>query len=564
MSSLSDSIDSMINLLDLLAQGAVAQAVLILSIVAATGLALGSLGIRGIKLGAAGVLFAGIFFGQLGMHMDEHILGFVRDFGLLLFVYTVGLQVGPSFFSSIKQQGLKLNILGAGVVLLGTLIIAIYRMVFHFAVPVLAGLFSGGTTNTPSLAAAQAVLQNLKGENHGEMLGMAYAVAYPFGIIGIILTMLLIRQWFKIDVEDETRQMEALNQANSASPDFVDLEITNPNLDGLPLHDLPFATEAGVVFSRLHRQGKVIVPESDSVVRLGDSLRLVGPRSKLQEFETIIGKRSSVDLQSLPSEITTKYVYVTRSSVLGKSLGEVNLEHEYGAIATRVMRAEVEFAANDKVRLQFGDLLYIVGPDDGVTAVSELVGDKPKVLDHPHVLPVFVGIFFGVVLGSFPIFLPGMPAPVRLGLAGGPLIVALILSQVGRIGPLIWYMAPSANLALREIGIILFLACVGLKSGSGFLEVLLSGKGFYWMGAGIFFTLVPLVVVGFFARRIWKIDYSTLCGVLAGSMTDPPALAFATNITRSDRPLIAYAAVYPLVMILRVFTVQVLVLLWMP
>ena len=549
--------------MEILAQGPVAKAILAVSIVAAAGLTLGSLGIRGIRLGAAGVLFAGIFFGQLGMHIDERILEFVRDFGLLLFVYTVGLQVGPGFLSSVKQRGLQLNALGAAVVLLGGVIVAGFRFLFHFPVPVIGGLFAGASTNTPSLAAAQAALQNGTSVNlaSGDLLGMAYAVAYPLGIVGIILTMVIVRKLFSIDVELETRNVELSAMGKERAPDFIDLEVTNPNVDGLALRDLPFAAEAGVVFSRLLRSGSVIVPEDDSVVRLGDGLRLVGPKAKLLEFEPIIGRKNSIDIKSVPSELTTEHLYVTKSQVLGKSLGELNFERAYGAVVTRVTRADVEFAANDSVRLQFGDFLLVVGSGEGVAQVGELVGNKPKVLDHPHVLPVFVGILLGVILGGLPIVLPGMPAPVRLGLAGGPLIVALILSQVGRLGPLIWYLSPSANLVLREIGIVLFLACVGLKSGSRFLEVLLSGSGFYWMAAGAVLTFVPLMIVGVVARRFFKLDYPTLCGVLAGSMTDPPALAFATSITKSDQPLVAYAAVYPLVMILRVFIVQVLVLI---
>ena len=546
----------------MLAQGPVAQAILALSIVAAAGLALGSLGVAGVRLGTAGVLFAGIFFGQLGMQIDERILEFVRDFGLLLFVYTVGLQVGPGFFSSLKQRGLLLNSLGAAIVLLGGLMVAGFRFLFHFPVPVIGGLFAGATTNTPSLAAAQAALQGFTRPNpaSSDLLGMAYAVAYPFGIVGIILTMLLVRKIFSIDVEFEARNVALSAQASERIPDYIDLEVTNPNVDGLALRDLPFAAEAGVVFSRLLRGGNVTVPEDDSVVRLGDGLRLVGPKARLLQFEPVMGRKSSVDIKSVPSDLTTGHLYVTKRQVLGKGLGELNFESAYGAVVTRITRADVEFAANDRVRLQFGDSLFVVGSENGVSQVGELVGNKPKVLDHPHVLPVFVGVLLGVILGSLPIVLPGMPAPVRLGLAGGPLLVALVLSQVGRLGPLIWYLSPAANLVLREIGIVLFLACVGLKSGSRFLDVLLSGSGVYWMAAGAVLTFVPLVIVGIVARKFFKLDYPTLCGVLAGSMTDPPALAFATGVTKSDQPLVAYAAVYPLIMILRVFIVQVLIL----
>jgi putative transport protein len=552
----------MFHWMESLAPGIVAQAVLAISIVAAVGLALGSLGFRGVRLGTAGVLFVGIFFGQLGMHIDERILEFVRDFGLILFVYTIGLQVGPSFFSSLRRQGLQLNALAGSVVLLGGLIAACFRGLFRFSIPAVAGIFSGATTNTPSLAAAQAVLQGFKDQpsSNTDLLGMAYAVAYPFGIIGIILTMLLIKKVFALDPKTEAIAAETATDADNRTPDYVDLEVTNPNVDGLSLRDVPFALESGIVFSRLYRNGHVNVPADDSEIHLGDVVRLVGPKTKLVEFERVIGQKSAIDLKTVPSELTTERLYVTKRSVLGTSLRELNFEQLYGAVVTRVTRAEVEFAARDDVRLQFGDLLFVVGSEGGVTKVAGLIGNKPSALDHPHVLPVFVGIMLGVILGSVPIVLPGTPAPVRLGLAGGPLIVALMLSQIGRAGPLIWYLTPGANLVLREIGIVLFLACVGLKSGSRFLDVLISGSGVYWMLAGAFLTMFPLVLAGFVARVILKLDFATICGVLAGSMTDPPALAFAGTITNSDRPLVAYAAVYPLVMILRVFVVQILIL----
>jgi putative transport protein len=529
----------MFHWMEALVQGNVGQAVLAICIVAAIGLGVGSIGLRGVRLGTAGVLFVGIFCGQLGMQIDERILEFVRDFGLILFVYTIGLQVGPGFFSSLKSQGLQLNALAAGVVLLGGLIAASLRLVFRFSIPAVAGIFSGATTNTPSLAAAQAVLQNLKDQpsSNADLLGMAYAVAYPFGIIGIILTMLLIKRVFHIDAETDRIDDRAVKDSEDRTPDYVDLEVTNPNVDGVGVGNLPLASEMGIVFSRLYRDGVVNVPSDDSVIHTGDIVRLVGPKAKLAEFEKVIGRRSALDLRSVPSQVTTEHLYVTKGTVIGKSLSDLHFDHSYGVVVTRVTRAEVEFAARDNVRLQFGDLLFVVGSKSGVMKVADLVGNKPKALDHPHVLPVFVGILLGVILGSAPIVLPGIPVPVRLGLAGGPLVVALVLSQIGRAGPLIWYLSPGANFVLRELGIVLFLACVGLKSGRRFMEVLISGNGVYWMVAGAVLTLVPLLLAGLLARVVLRLNFSTICGVLAGSMTDPPALAFAGTITKSDQPL---------------------------
>jgi putative transport protein len=548
--------------MDYLAPGMVAHAVLVLSVVAALGLVFGSLGFKGVRLGTAGVLFAGLLLGQAGFHIDQNILEFVRDFGLILFVYTVGLEVGPSFFSSLKRHGLRLNFIASGIVILGGLLVVAFRFFFHFSLPTVAGLFSGATTNTPSLAAGQAALQNLAQLPPGssDLLGMAYAIAYPFGVVGIILTMLLIQKTFRPHAESETEELDSRPETDSQALDAVDLQVTNPNCDGITIGNLPFRGESGIVFSRLLSNGKVTVPEDDSVIHVGDTLRLVGPRAKLSQFETVIGQKSRVNLGDISNEIGVERLHVTKREVLGKSLGDLNFEHYYGTVGTRLNRAGVQLAASDSAHLQFGDLLTVVGPKDGVAKVAELVGNKADVLEHPHVLPVFVGIMLGVLVGSLPIGLPGMPAPLRLGLAGGPLLVALCLSRIGRVGPLIWYLTPGASLALREIGIVLFLACVGLKSGGRFLEMLLSQSGLSWLAAGALLTFIPLALVGFLARFLLKIDYPTLCGVLAGSMTDPPALAFASSITKSDRPLVAYAAVYPLVMILRVFLVQILVL----
>jgi putative transport protein len=372
--------------------------------------------------------------------------------------------------------------------------------------------------------------------------------------------MLLVQKTIRVAAKQPVEGLDLGAELDSQIPEYLDLEVTNPNCEGIAIRRLPFSAQSGIVFSRLFRNGKVMVPEDDSVIHLGDSLRLVGPKAKLTEFETVIGRKSKVNLKEVPNELTTERLHVTKPEVLGKTLGELNFEHHFGTVGTRINRTGVELAASHLVHLQFGDLLTVVGPEKGVAQVAALVGNKADALNHPHVLPVFVGIMVGVLVGSLPIALPGMPAPVRLGLAGGPLLVALCLSQVGRLGPLIWYLTPGANLALREIGIVLFLACVGLKSGGRFLEMLFSESGLSWLGAGALLTFVPLALVGFLARAFLKIDYPTLCGVLAGSMTDPPALAFATNITKSDRPLVAYAAVYPLVMILRVFLVQILVL----
>jgi putative transport protein len=546
-----------------LAAHSVTETVAILCLVIATGLAIGSLAVKQLRFGVAGVLFSGLLFGHFGFRIDQHLLEFLREFGLILFVFTIGLQVGPSFLSSLKKQGLLLNALGAGVVVLGGLFAILWAFFPGISVPAVAGLFSGATTNTPSLAAAQAALENLPTKLPGssDLPGMAYAVTYPFGILGIILTMFLVRRIFRVDVATEVAAVAEDQRRNPHAPDYLDLEVTNANLDGLPIKQVPFYANSGLIASRLFRDSKLTVPTEETTLRLGDSLRLVGPRATLRELANVIGKPSAIDLRSVPSDVTTDRIYVTRRDVLGRTIGELQFAERFGVAVTRITRAEVEFAAGDNLRLHLGDLLFVVGPNDGIRQVSEAVGNKPKALTHPQVLPVFVGILLGVLLGSLPIAFPGVPAPLKLGLAGGPLLVAILLSQFGRIGPLVWYLTPAANLVLREIGIVLFLACVGLKSGERFFDVLLQGQGFIWMLLGAIITFIPLMIAGIVGRMVGRLDYATLCGVLAGSMTDPPALAFAATLTQSDQPLISYATVYPLVMILRIVIAQAIVLL---
>jgi putative transport protein len=425
------------------------------------------------------------------------------------------------------------------------------------------GLFSGGTTNTPSLAAAQQALKEVHGAGAPEigMPALGYAVAYPFGIVGIILTMLLIRSVFRINPATDAAAFEKEQRAGEAHLENINLEVRNENLAGLPISKLLAMSEPGVVISRRSRGDKVEVAQPDMPLALGDVIHAVGPKPALESLRVVVGKLSDVDVRTLPSEIATERILVSKKSHLGRSIGELDFENLYGVIITRVARGDVEFAASTAVRVQFGDLLTVVGQPDSIARVARELGNSPKQLNHPHLIPVFLGIALGVLLGSMPLSIPGIPAALKLGMAGGPLLAALILSQVGRIGPLIWYMPPSANFMLREVGIVLFLSCVGLKSGTQFFGLLANGQGLLWMGLAAFITLIPILLVGLFARVVRKENFVNICGLLAGSMTDPPALAFANQITKSDTPSISYATVYPLVMLLRVFVAQALVLL---
>ncbi len=533
------------------------SAIFTISAVIALGVALGSLRFKKIGLGSAGVLFVGIVFGQLGFQIESHVLEFVRDFGLLLFVYSVGLQVGSSFFSSLGHSGLKLNFLAAFVVGAGTLIAFGLDLLLRLGTPATAGLLAGATTNTPSLAAAQAALEVAGSQfRQGNQVGMAYAVAYPFGIAGIIVSILVARKLFG----DETSHEIGSNRPGDA-PVATDFEVTNVNLDGRKLSTIPMLLHEQVVVSRICRGDQVFVPTNDASLALRDRIRIVGPRQNVSQLEALIGPRSQPIPKSGTGNVTAKRLFVTNAAVAGRTLSELAFDENYGVVVTRLTRAEVEFTARESIALHLGDLLVAVGPAEALEAVGRALGNEPKALDHPPLAALFSGILGGVILGSIPIYLPGLPAPVRLGLAGGPLIVAILVSQLGRLGPLNWYLTPGANFALREFGIALFLACVGLKAGHGFLETVFSIRGVTWAASGMLVTLVPLLSAALMGRKLLRLSRGTLAGVLAGSMTDPPALAFASSLEKSDEPLVAYAAVYPLTMVLRVFLAQLLVLL---
>jgi putative transport protein len=539
----------------------IAHAVLVLGLVAACGLALGSIRVLGVRLGVAGVLFSGLAFGHFGLSLDPQILEFVRDFGLILFVYTIGVQVGPGFLSSLRRQGLRLNLLAAAIVLVGVAVtVAVYSL-GKVQAPAAVGLFSGATTNTPSLAATQQALQDKTLSDELRALpGLGYAIAYPFGVLGVILTMLVLRLAFRIDLQEEKRIFARSEEEAKPRLSVVNLEVQNPNLEGLALEKLPFPASAGVAISRILHEGRVRAARPELQLHLGDTLLAVGPKERLEELRILVGRESSMSLTSLPSDISSRRLIVTQRSALGKTVDELDLRRRYGVVVTRVARADIELPVSPEVRLQFGDSLLAVGEHEGVERAAKELGNSPKQLDHPILVPVFVGIALGVIVGSWPFYFPGVPAAVRLGLAGGPLLVAIVLSRIGKIGPLVWYMPISANFMLREVGISLFLACVGLRAGDRFLATLLQGDGVKWLALAALITLIPPLVVSVLARVAFKLNYLSLCGLLAGSMTDPPALAFVTNATGSEGPSIAYATVYPLTMFLRVLCAQVMIL----
>lgn len=542
----------------------VALAALLISVVGACGVALGEIKIKGIGLGVGGVLFAGIAFGHFGAELSPELLQFIRDFGLILFVYTIGIQVGPGFFESLKKAGLTLNLLAASIVGMGALVVMALAKLLALPVPAMLGLFSGAVTNTPSLAAGQQILGEL-GVPAAEIAttGTAYAIAYPFGIAGILIAILLVRFVLRILPEDEAAAFEKMRQQDAGSIDMIDLLIQNPGLNGLKISELTVLQWAGVVPSRLRRGNEVMVPTADTIIHTGDILHIVGPQEKLKGLVHTIGEIASPVRTEQDKEIHVEKLAVTNTAILGKSIAQSGYSAGQKVAITRVTRAGVDLSPMSGLRLQFGDIVTIVGRAEDIDEAAPSIGNSRHKLQHMEVLPLFVGIALGVLLGSIAFTLPGMPVPVKLGLAGGPLIMAIFLARIGHIGPYVWFMPPSVMYGLREVGIVMFLAAVGLKAGHNFVDTLLSGEGLLWFVCGAAVTLIPLLIAGFVGRLVLKLNYLTLTGVLAGSMTDPPALAFASAMSRTDAPALAYATVYPLTMCLRILIVQLMGLaLW--
>ncbi|MDA8243883.1 MAG: putative transporter [Elusimicrobia bacterium] len=543
----------------LFSPGSAAWTVFLIMLVSAAGLAIGNLRVLGINLGIAGVLFSGILAGHFGLSADEHTLEFLREFGLILFVYSIGTQVGPGFFSLFRKQGIRLNLIAAAIVLGGAAAALLGAKLAGLDVPAAVGLYSGAVTNTPSLAAAQQALSAVRPEA-ANAASVAYALAYPGAIIGIILTMVLIRRLFRSQAERELLETEPDKAASSLQAASITVE--NRNLDGLRIKDVPALDELGIVVSRVLHEGVLSVAHDDTVLRAGDTLLAVGQPESVRKFTLVVGSPSPTDLKKMPSRIIHSRVIVTKKDVIGKTLGELGLESRYDVAVTRAARADVEFLVSGSYELQFADNLVIVGEEAAVGKAAAALGNSPKDLNHPQLIPAFIGIAAGVLLGSIPISLPGLSTPVRLGLAGGPLIMGILLSYIQSIGPLTWYLPPAGNLMLRELGIVLFLACVGLKAGGRFFETLASGPGLTIVLLSFLVTVLPILIAGVFAKARLRLNYMSLCGALAGSMTDPPALAFANSLAPSNLSAMSYATVYPLVMILRVVSAQVMVILF--
>ena len=548
-------------LIDLFAKSSVGQQVLALSLTAAIGIMLGKVKVRGVSLGGAGALFVGILFGHIGMRIEPSVLHFMQEFGLILFVYTIGMQVGPGFIDSIKRHGLVLNILAVSIVLLGVLAtVIIYFMTdMHDNVPVLVGMLCGAVTNTPSLGAANSALTAAGVD--ASLTGVGYAVAYPFGVIGIILVMILVRIFFKQKPDEAAAEYQKEIAEQSKEIVSCTLRVDNVNLVGCKIKDIPGLTSTGAVVTRHARDQVINMPKGDMTLELHDLVHVVGMPDAIESLQKIIGEKQETPITLQKSNLTVKTILVTNKKILGKSIQQLALNDRFGVTVSRVTRGGFKFTGRLDIRVKFADKLLVVGTPESIAAAAKELGDSLTALDHPEILPAFLGIFLGVIVGSIPLAVPGMPTPLKLGLAGGPLIVAIILSRKRKMGPLNFFMANSANLMLRELGITIFLSCVGLNAGIKFFDVLLNGDGFYYMALSAIITFVPLMIVAVVGKAVCKVNYLSLCGALAGATTDPPALAFANGLSNSEATNIGYASVYPLTMLLRILSGQVLAIL---
>ncbi|PVZ12707.1 putative transporter [Porphyromonas loveana] len=543
----------------------VGHSILLVAVTIALGIWLGKVKIFGVSLGVTFVLFVGIILGHFGMHLNHDVQHFFKEFGLILFVYSVGMQVGPGFFSSLRKGGLMLNMLAVGVVSLGVVTSIVLHFVTGLPMSTMVGILSGAVTNTPGLGAAEQTLHDLTGASD-PTITLGYAVAYPLGVVGIITSMLIIRAIFRINMDREKEVLDHLEQEDETQAMALSLVVKNPAVFSKTLGEVhQLLKKHDYVISRTmdSRTNNISPAHSDTVLHEDDRIFVITNPQNAPMIINFIGTEVQMDRkQWIPNEtnLISRRFIVTKSELNGRKLGSLQLRKLHGMNVTRVNRAGVEMVASASLPLQVGDRITVVGSEVGMQKVEELIGNSVKRLNEPNLIAIFVGIGLGILLGSIPIILPGIPQPVKLGLAGGPLVVAILLSRFGYRYKLVTYTTPSANLMLREVGIAIFLACVGIGAGDGFVDTIVNKGGFTWVGYGILITLLPLLIIGFTARKGCKVNFLTLMGLMAGSMTDPPALAYATNTGNHDSSAVGYATVYPLTMFLRVLTAQLLIL----
>lgn len=542
---------------DLFFSGGVAHSILIISIVVAAGMALSGIKIKGISLGITWILFVGIALSHFGMRLDGEIIHLFKEFGLILFVYSIGMQVGPGFVASFKKGGITLNMLAMSIVFLGCITTYIIHLFTDIPIPTMVGIMSGAVTNTPGLGAAQQANMDITGVNDPN-IATGYAVAYPLAVVGIIGTVVALRYILGINMKKEAQGNGT--ESMISKPVKVTLCVTNPAANGLQVKNMQSLIQRNYVISRIQsKDGDVKIVDGETELHLGDKMLFITSQDAVESITCFIGEEVEMNWREINTQYISRRIIITKKDVNGKSLAQLRLR-SFGVSVTTVNRASINLVASPHLQLQIGDKVTVVGREQSIIEVEKKLGNSLVRLDHPNLLPVFFGIALGVIFGSIPFMFPGIPQPVKLGLAGGPLIVAIIVSRIGYKYKLITYMTASANLMIREVGIALFLACVGLGAGETFVETIVSG-GYKWVGYGVLITLIPILIVGIVGRKIYKINYFTLSGLISGSMTDPPALAYSNEMAGNDSPAVAYATVYPFTMFLRVLCAQLMILL---
>ena len=550
---------------DLLWSDDISQSILLLSFVIAAGIQLGKIKVFGVSLGITLVLFVGIILGHFGFTINHNVIHFFKEFGLILFVYSVGMQVGPGFFSSFKQGGITLNMLACGIVFLGVLTAVILHYATGIPMPTMVGILSGAVTNTPGLGAAQQAFSDMHGVSDNT-IALGYAVAYPLGVIGIILSIILIKYIFRVSFDKENEQLNSEDSSHTNEAKPISLIVKNPAIFNKTVAELSNLLEhRDFVISRVWRDSnkQIEIASANTVLQENDKVFVITTETDAETIKTFIGEEIDMERKQwirMESQFINRRILITKPELNGKRLGQLKLRKLYGINITRINRAGVDLVAKPGLTLQVGDRVNVVGTETAVSNVEKVLGNSMKRLNEPNLITIFVGIALGIVLGSIPISFPGIPQPVKLGLAGGPLVVAILISRFGYHYKLITYTTQSANLMLREIGITLFLACVGISAGDGFVDTIVNNGGFAWIGYGFIITFVPLMIIGCIGRYFCKVNYFTLMGLIAGSTTDPPALAYSNATAGNDAPSVGYATVYPLTMFLRVLTAQLLIL----
>ena len=541
--------------------GGVAHSVLILSLVIAFGIMLGKIKIAGISLGVTWILFVGIVFGHFNLSLNEHLLHFLKEFGLILFVYSIGLQVGPGFFSAFKKGGFTLNMLAITSVSLSVVVAIVLYLVTDTSITTMVGILSGAVTNTPGLGAAQQANSDLNGIDAPE-IAMGYAVAYPLGVIGTILALQSLKYILKINTTtEETEAEKGLGHLQELTVRPVSLEIVNKAIDNKAIKDIQPLVNRKFVISRIRHQGeKQELVNSETILHIGDQILVISNPKDIEAITVFFGKQIDMKWENEDTNLVSRRILITKPELNGKTLSQLRIRRNFGASISRINRTGVDLVAAPNLQLQMGDRVTVVGSELAVSHAEKVLGNSLKRLNHPNLIPIFIGIALGCVLGSIPFMLPGIPQPLKLGLAGGPLIVSILISRFGPHYKLITYTTMSANLMVREIGIALFLACVGLGAGKGFIETIVNEGGYVWIGYGAIITIFPLLVTGLIGRYGCKLNYYTLIGILSGANTNPPALAYSNDQTSCDAPAVGYATVYPLAMFLRVLSAQLLIL----